>query len=92
MNVGSASGSISLSNPVAGTQISSPVSVQGNYLASGSNLGRIVLYDNTYVTVSNTGDLHSSLTSGMGPLAMQLPSKLWGSSGGRSCFLLDQSE
>ena len=58
--------SISLSSPTSGTQISSPVSVQGNYVASGSTLGRVVLYDNTYVTIGDTGDLHSTVTSGSG--------------------------
>ncbi len=65
-SVASTNGSVSLSSPTSGTQISSPVNVQGNYVASGSILGRVVLYDNTYVTVGNTGDLHSSVTSGSG--------------------------
>jgi hypothetical protein len=65
-SVTSTNGSVSLSSPTPGTQISSPVSVQGTYVASGGTLGRVVLYDNTYVTVGNTGDLHSSVTSGSG--------------------------
>ncbi len=52
-SVASTNGSVSLSSPTSGTQISSPVNVQGNYVASGSILGRVVLYDNTYVTVGN---------------------------------------
>jgi hypothetical protein len=63
-SVQSTNGSVSLSNPAVGTQITSPVNVQGNYVASGSILGRVVLYDNTYVAVGDTGAIHSSLTTG----------------------------
>lgn len=72
-NVTSTNGSVSLTNPAVGTQISSPVSVQGNYVASGSILGRVVLYDNTYVTVGDTGDLHSSLTTGSASFSVVIP-------------------
>jgi hypothetical protein len=75
-SVTSTIGSVSLSSPTSGTQISSPVSVQGNDVASGSTLGRVVLYDNTYVTVGDTGDLHSSFTSGNGSFSIAIPYKL----------------
>jgi hypothetical protein len=61
-----------LSNPTSGTQISSPVNVQGNYVASGSILGRVVIYDNTFVTVGDTGALHSSITSGSGSFSVAM--------------------
>jgi len=63
-SVTSTNGSVSLNNPASGTQVNSPVNVQGNYVASGSILGRVVLYENTYVIVGDTGALHSTLTSG----------------------------
>ncbi len=63
-SVTSTNGSISLNNPASGSQINNPVNVQGNYVASGNILGRVVLFDNTYVTVGDTGVLHSTLTSG----------------------------
>lgn len=72
-SVKSTNGSVSLTNPVVGTQVSSPVSVQGNYVASGSILGRVVLYDNTYVTVGDTGALRSSLTTGSASFSVAIP-------------------
>jgi hypothetical protein len=71
-SVSSTNGSASLSSPTSGAQISSPVSVQGNYVASGSILGRVVLYNNTYDTVGDTGDLHSSVTSGSGSFSVAI--------------------
>jgi hypothetical protein len=72
-SVTSTNGSVSLTNPTVGTQVTSPVSVQGNYVASGSILGRVVLYDNTYVTVGDTGALHSSLTAGSASFSVAIP-------------------
>ncbi len=71
--VTSTDGSVSLTNPTVGTQVSSPVSVQGSYVASGSILGRVALYDNTYVTVGDTGALHSSLTVGSASFSVVIP-------------------
>lgn len=59
-SVTSSNGSVSLNNPASGTQVSSPVNVVGNYAASGSIVGKVVLYDNTYVTVGDSGALHST--------------------------------
>jgi hypothetical protein len=72
-NVTSTNGSVSLTNPTVGSQVTSPVSVQGNYVASGSILGRVVLYDNTYLTVGDTGALHSSLTTGSASFSVVIP-------------------
>jgi hypothetical protein len=72
-NVTSTNGSVSLTHPTVGTQVSSPVSVQGTYVASGSILGRVVLYDNTYVTVGDTGALRSSLTTGSASFSVAIP-------------------
>jgi hypothetical protein len=72
-SVQSTNGSVSLSNPAVGTQVTSPVSVQGNYVVSGSILGRVVLYDNTYVAVGDTGALRSSLTTGSASFSVAIP-------------------
>lgn len=72
-SVTSTNGSVSLTNPSVGTQVTSPVSVQGKYVASGSILGRVVLYDNTYVTVGDTGALHSSLSAGSASFSVAIP-------------------
>lgn len=76
-SVASTNGNASLSNPASGTQVSSPVSVQGNYVASGSILGRVVLYNNSYDIVGDTGALHSSLTTGSsGSFSVAIPYKV----------------
>jgi hypothetical protein len=76
-SVTSTNGSASLNNPAPGTQVSSPVNVQGSYVASGSILGRVVLYDNTYFTVGDTGALHSSLSTGSsGSFNVAIPYKV----------------
>jgi hypothetical protein len=75
-SVTSTNGSASLSNPPSGTQVSSPVNVQGNYVASGNILGRVVLYDNTYTTVGDTGALHSTLTSGSASFSVAMHYRL----------------
>jgi len=71
--VTSTNGSVSLTNPMVGTQVTSPVSVQGNYVASSSILGRVVVYDNTYVTVGDTGALRSSPTAGSASFSVAIP-------------------
>jgi hypothetical protein len=88
-SVTSTNGSVSLNNPASGSQVNSPVNVQGNYVASGSILGRVVLYDNTYVTVGDTGDLHSTLTSGSASfnVAMHYTLKAHGMQEGVMAFL-----
>ena len=75
-NVSSSNSGVSLTNPAFGSQVTSPISVQGNYVASGSILGRVAIYDNTYVTVGDTGAIHSSLTSGSGSFSVSIPFKL----------------
>jgi hypothetical protein len=72
-SVTSTNGSVSLSSPTVGAQITSPVSVQGNYVATGSILGQVLVYDNTYVTVGATGALHSSLTAGSASFSVAIP-------------------
>jgi len=72
-SVTSTNGSVSLTNPTVGTQVSSPVSVQGNYVASGSIVGRVALYDNTYFTVGDTGAIHSSLPAGSASFSVMIP-------------------
>ncbi len=53
-----------ISSPVAGAQLSSPVSVKGISQASNGILGRVVLYDDTYINIGDSGPIHSSTTSG----------------------------
>jgi hypothetical protein len=71
-SVTSTNGSVSLNNPASGTQVSSPVNVVGNYVAGGSILGRVVLYDNTYVTVGDSGALHTTQSTGSGSFSVPM--------------------
>lgn len=44
-----------ISSPAPGVQLSSPVSVSGTSQASGSVLGEVMIYDDTYTIVGNSG-------------------------------------
>ncbi len=62
--VTSIDGNVSINAPGATTEVSSPVTVSGSTLASGSILGKIVVYSDIYITVGDTGDIHSPAPSG----------------------------
>ena len=62
--VTSINGSAGISNVAAYARLSSPVSVSGGALASGSILGQVVLYDDTYTTVGSSGAIKSSAATG----------------------------
>jgi len=49
-----------ISSPAPGVQLSSPVSVSGtSYQASGSVLGEVMIYDDTYTIVGSSGAIQS---------------------------------
>jgi len=52
-------GGTRMSSPAPGVQLSSPVSVSGTSQASGSVLGEVMLYDDTYTIVGNSGAIAS---------------------------------
>src|SRR6266568_2237294 len=60
-------GSVLLSSPPSGLTLplSSPVKVDGRYQSSGPILGRVALYDDTFVVVGDTGAIHGSASSGL---------------------------
>jgi hypothetical protein len=62
--VNSIDGNAGLSSPAAYAQLSSPVRVSGNFVVNGNILGQVVLYDDTYITVGDSGVIRSSATSG----------------------------
>jgi len=62
--VTSIDGTVLLSSPASGTQVSSPVKVTGSYQSTGTILGQVVLYDDTFVKVGDTGAIHGSAPSG----------------------------
>lgn len=58
------SGGAVLSGPAANTQLTSPVKVSGSYNAPSGILGRVVVYDDTYTLVGDTGAIKGSALSG----------------------------
>lgn len=57
-------GSLAVSSPAAGAQLSSPAQVSASYTASSGILGRVVLYDDTYFVSADSGSIHGPATSG----------------------------
>src|SRR5712692_1104903 len=54
-----------ISSPAPGVRLSSPVSVSGtSYQASGSVLGEVMIYDDTYTIVGNSGAIPSQASGG----------------------------
>jgi hypothetical protein len=62
--VSSIDGSAGISNVAAFALLRSPVSVSGSSVASGSILGQVVLYDDTYTTVGSSGPIKSASQNG----------------------------
>jgi hypothetical protein len=63
--VSSSGGSSSISTPTAYAQLSSPISVSGTSMASGSILGQIVVYDDVFTNVGTSDPIRSSVSSGL---------------------------
>lgn len=64
MQVTSLDGTASLLSPTTGGQLTSPVKVSGTSLASGSILGKVVVYNDTFIAVGDSGDIRSPISSG----------------------------
>ncbi len=62
--ISSIDGTLSLISPASGVQVTSPVKVSGSYLSSGTILGRVVLYNDSYLIISDTGPIHGSAATG----------------------------
>jgi hypothetical protein len=62
--VSSIDGSTSLTSPTMGVQLTSPVSVSGGSLASGSILGKVVVYSDIFIAIGDSGDIPSPATGG----------------------------
>ena len=57
-------GNITLSSPAANAQLASPVQISGSTPASGGVLGRVVIYDDTYTIIGDSGAIPSTVSSG----------------------------
>ena len=57
-------GNIMFTSPAIYEQLTSPVSVSGITLASGSILGQIVAYDDMYTIVGDSGAIHGATSRG----------------------------
>lgn len=62
--VTSLDGSALLNNPTAGLQVSNPVNASGSSFATGTTLGHIVIYNDLYNKVGDSGAISSSISSG----------------------------
>lgn len=54
----------SLNSPASGAQLTSPVIVSGVSQVGGNTLGDVLLYDDTFTIVGDSGVIHSPVTSG----------------------------
>ena len=62
--VNSINGNAGLSSPAAFAQLTSPARISGSSVVNGSILGQVVLYDDTYTAVGNSGVIRGSASSG----------------------------
>ncbi len=62
--ISSIDGTLLLASPAANAQVTSPVKLSGSYQSSGTILGRVVLYNDTYLIMSDTGPIHGSASTG----------------------------
>ena len=63
-SVTSIDGTALLTSPVSGAQLRSPVKVAGSYQSTGTILGRVALYSDTFFTVGDTNAIKGSASSG----------------------------
>lgn len=54
-----------LNNPASGVQLTSPINVSGSANSSGSILGQVLIYDDTFISVGNSGAIQSQTSSGV---------------------------
>ncbi len=64
MNITSIDGSASLNAPAAGTRLADPLTVSGVAPASGTILGKVVVYNDTFTAIGDSGNITSSASSG----------------------------
>ena len=64
MQITSIDGSALLSSPAAGTQLADPLTVSGVTPASGTILGKVVVYNDTFTAIGDSGNITSSVSSG----------------------------
>lgn len=57
-------GNAALTSPTADARLSSPVQASGGSVASGTILGQIIVYDDVYNNVGNSGPIHASTSTG----------------------------
>lgn len=64
MQLTSIDGSVSLSIPTTGQRLSNPITISGSTYANGTILGKVVLYNDTFVTIGDSGDIRSPASAG----------------------------
>jgi hypothetical protein len=64
MQLTSIDGSVLLHTPTTGVQLGNPITISGSTYANGSILGKAVVYNDTFVDVGDSGDIHGSASAG----------------------------
>lgn len=65
--VDSINGNAAISSPAAYAQLTNPAKISGSSVVTGNVVGQVVLYDDTYTMVGDSGAIRSSATSGSVP-------------------------
>lgn len=74
--VNSIDGTVNLSSPASDVQVTNPIDVNGSDNATGSILGKVVVYSDVYIAVGSSGDIHSPVTSGYTNFSQSVPYQL----------------
>lgn len=62
--VTSLDGNTVLTSPLVGVQLTSPISISGSALASGGKLGKVVVYNDSFIALGDSGDILGHDTGG----------------------------
>jgi hypothetical protein len=64
MQLTSIDGSVLLNTPATGVKLGNPLTINGSSYANGSILGKVVVYNDTFIDIGDSGDIRSPATSG----------------------------
>lgn len=64
MQLTSIDGSVLLNTPTSGVQFGNPITISGSSYANGAILGKAVVYNDTFVDIGDSGDIHGPTSTG----------------------------
>ena len=64
MQLTSIDGSVLLNTPATGVQLGNPLTISGSSYASGTILGKVVVYNDTFINIGDSGDIRSPASTG----------------------------